>query len=150
MSGRSKPNVFKVGVVNISDITFTGFLYFDRITYHLAWYLRSSPYRFMTSNYFLLNWFCEIEVFRVWNIPIYLTDYEGTERIPVKTLGTGKRHRFTVEIPQPHTKRFASTFIVRTAKLWNLIPDSLFPDKYSLGLFKSKVNRFLLGKHAPS
>ena len=53
-----------------------------------------------------------------------------------------------VDIPPIRTKRFGNTFIVRTAKEWKSLPESVFPNSYNLGVFKSRVKRFLLGKRA--
>ncbi|CAH2218241.1 jg9832 [Pararge aegeria aegeria] len=58
-------------------------------------------------------------------------------------------HRYVVEIPSTRTK-LASSFLIRTAKAWNALPSSVFPDTYNLGTFKSRVNRHLLGKRASS
>lgn len=66
------------------------------------------------------------------------------------TRRTATRHRYMVDIPSIRTKRFGSTFIIRTAKEWNSLPESVFPESYNPGIFKSRVNRFLLGKRAPS
>ncbi|CAG9784663.1 unnamed protein product [Diatraea saccharalis] len=60
-------------------------------------------------------------------------------KITVHTFNSFLERAGCQKIPQTRTKRFASTFIGRTAKLWNSLPDSLFPDKYNLGLFKSRV-----------
>ncbi|CAH2241659.1 jg26959 [Pararge aegeria aegeria] len=59
-------------------------------------------------------------------------------------------HRYVVEIPSTRTKRFASSFLIRTAKAWNAHSSSVFPDTYNLGTFKSRVNRQLLGKRTSS
>lgn len=42
-------------------------------------------------------------------------------------------------------KRFAS-FIMRTAKQWNSLPKSVFPERYNQDILQAKVNRNLLGK----
>ncbi|CAH2234081.1 jg7722 [Pararge aegeria aegeria] len=35
-------------------------------------------------------------------------------------------HRYVVEIPSKRTKRFASSFLIRTAKAWNALTSSVF------------------------
>ncbi|XP_046976467.1 uncharacterized protein LOC124542575 [Vanessa cardui] len=55
-----------------------------------------------------------------------------------------------VDVFKTCTKRFASSFLIRTAKVWNTLPTSVFPTTYNMGTFKSRVNRHLLGKRAPS
>ncbi|XP_045491040.1 uncharacterized protein LOC123690909 [Colias croceus] len=59
-------------------------------------------------------------------------------------------HPFTVDIPHKRTQRYANSFFIRTAKEWNSLPSSVFPDHYNLQLFKSRVNRLLLGRRAPT
>ncbi|XP_045508843.1 uncharacterized protein LOC123704508 [Colias croceus] len=58
-------------------------------------------------------------------------------------------HPFTVDIPHVRTQRYANSFFIRTAKEWNALPSSVFPVDYNIQLFKSRVNRFLLGRRAP-
>ena len=55
-------------------------------------------------------------------------------------------HPYVVDIPWTRTKRFASSFLIRTAKIWNALPAHVFPTTYNMGIFKSRVNRHLLGK----
>ena len=46
-------------------------------------------------------------------------------------------------------QHFASTLLMRTTKEWNSLSSELFPAKYNIDLFKARVNRLYLGKHAP-
>lgn len=51
-----------------------------------------------------------------------------------------------VDIQQTGTKRFFSTFLARTDKVQNTVTTFVFPAKYSLGAFKRRLNRHILGK----
>lgn len=55
------------------------------------------------------------------------------------------RYRYVVDIPLIRTKRFTSTFNVRRYNHINSLPVSPLSEKYNLGVFKSRVNWFLLG-----
>ena len=66
------------------------------------------------------------------------------------TRRTAGYHPHLVDIPSCRTKRFSSTFIVRTAKVWNSLPASVFPTTYDPSAFKARVNRHLLGSLVPS
>ncbi|XP_045499434.1 uncharacterized protein LOC123697060 [Colias croceus] len=57
-------------------------------------------------------------------------------------------HPFVVEIPHVRTKRFENSFLIKTAKMWNSLPPSVFPDRYNLDLFKAKVNGLYLTDQA--
>lgn len=53
-------------------------------------------------------------------------------------------HPFQVTIPRCRTQLFSSSFLPRTARLWNSLPPNIFPLSYNLSLFKSRVNSYLL------
>ncbi|CAK1598398.1 unnamed protein product [Parnassius mnemosyne] len=62
------------------------------------------------------------------------------------TRRTASLHPFVVDLPRIRTKRFATSFIMRTAKEWNKLPTSVFPSEYNVGIFKARVNRLLLSE----
>ena len=61
----------------------------------------------------------------------------------LKPRGTAIRHCYTVNILLIRTKCSENTFIVRTPKEWNFLPESVFPESYNLGIFKTRVKRLL-------
>ena len=62
------------------------------------------------------------------------------------TRQTSQSHCFTVELKTNRTKQFDCSFVPRTARLWNSMPQDVFPDSFNLQSFKSRVNKFLSSK----
>ncbi|CAH2227197.1 jg14601 [Pararge aegeria aegeria] len=50
-------------------------------------------------------------------------------------------HPYVVDIPRMRTERFAFSFLIRTARIWNALPASIFSIAYNMSTFKSRVNR---------
>ena len=70
-------------------------------------------------------------------------------RLPSRcTRQTSKSHSFQVELRTSRTKQFDCTFIPRVSRLWNSLPQEVFPNSYSIQSFKSRVNKFLLSEAA--
>lgn len=53
-------------------------------------------------------------------------------------------NRFSVVVDRARTQRFYESFIPRTSRLWNLLPDTIFPESYNLPKFKRNLNYYLL------
>ncbi len=53
-------------------------------------------------------------------------------------------HAYQVTFPSCRTEHFSSSFFLRTARIWNSLPLSVFPSSYNLPLFRSRVNVHLL------
>ena len=55
-------------------------------------------------------------------------------------------HDFFVTIPRCYKDAYVSSFLPRTARLWNSLPIECFPFTYDLNDFKSRINRYLLNR----
>lgn len=44
-------------------------------------------------------------------------------------------NKYVVDVPFVSTKRFASSFLLRTAKEWNLLPAYVFANSYNIGVY---------------
>ena len=53
---------------------------------------------------------------------------------------------YHVSQERSRTEGRSGNFFVRTARIWNQLPMTCFPDQYNIGSFKRRVNRFLLNK----
>lgn len=53
-------------------------------------------------------------------------------------------NRFAVTIERSRTARYSNTFLPRTSKLWNAVPDWVFPLTYNIQKFKNNLNQFLI------
>ena len=62
---------------------------------------------------------------------------------PVRTRFAVTAHPYHVDVPSSRTMFHANSFFPRTAAIWNSLPLYCFPENYNLGLFKSKVNKYL-------
>jgi len=67
----------------------------------------------------------------------------ATRVFPRDTRLAVNSHPYTVMVPTTHTETYARTFFPSTAKLWNSLPASCFPEAYDLQHFKSNVNKHL-------
>lgn len=53
-------------------------------------------------------------------------------------------HQFAVHLSTARTSVYQKAFLYRTARLWNTLPQDVFPLGYNLQQFKTRTNRFLL------
>lgn len=60
------------------------------------------------------------------------------------TRSSSNQHRYAVCTPRSHTVSHSSSFIIRTARLWNALPSSCFPLLFNPQLFKSSINKLAL------
>ena len=54
---------------------------------------------------------------------------------------------YHVSVERSRTEGRSGSFFVRTARLWNQLPQSCFPEQYNIGSFKRRANRFLMEKY---
>ena len=57
---------------------------------------------------------------------------------------SNKLHDFSVTIPRCYKDSYVSSFLPRTARLWNSLPIECSPLTYDLSGFKSRIDRRLL------
>ncbi|CAH2232334.1 jg15860 [Pararge aegeria aegeria] len=48
---------------------------------------------------------------------------------------------YVVDIPRTRRKRFASSFLIRTARIWNALPASIFPSAYNIPMYGVPSNQ---------
>merc|ERR1712002_875984 len=64
---------------------------------------------------------------------------------PRNTRQSANAHRYSVSIANSRLNSFDNCFFPSTSKLWNSLPESVFPDLYNLSSFKRQVYRHLRG-----
>ena len=52
-------------------------------------------------------------------------------------------HPYYLKLPRTRCRFHGNSFFPRTAGIWNTLSGECFPTEYNLGLFKSKINKFL-------
>lgn len=53
-------------------------------------------------------------------------------------------NRFVVEVERARTSRFSNSFIPRTSRMWNALPDWVFPHFFNVTGFKRNINNYLI------
>ncbi|CAH2235743.1 jg11402 [Pararge aegeria aegeria] len=84
--------------------------------------------------YRLYNGECSEELFAL-RSPSLFSDRTSRRR--------NKFHPHHLDAWYSSTVRNIRSFLPRTCKLWNNLPSDMFPQKYNLGLFKGRINKFL-------
>merc|ERR1712002_1034934 len=64
---------------------------------------------------------------------------------PRNTRQSANAHRYSVSIANSRVNSFDNCFFPSTSKLWNSLPESVFPNSYNLSLFKRQVYHHLRG-----
>ena len=65
---------------------------------------------------------------------------------PRNTRQASNAHRYSVSIANSRINSFNNSFFPSTSKLWNSLPESVFPDLYNLSSFKRQVYHHLRGR----
>ena len=71
-------------------------------------------------------------------------------RRPRNTRQASHSHRYSVEISNPRLNCCNDCFFPSTSKLWNSLPEAVFPVSYDLSSFKRKVYHHLRGTQGAS
>ena len=66
----------------------------------------------------------------------------GIQRTRVTRSSVGG-HQHSLAVPRSRTSLHMSSYIPRATRLWNALPDLVFPDTTNPHIFKLGVNRFL-------
>ena len=66
-------------------------------------------------------------------------------RRPRNTRQAASSHKYCVEIPSSRLARVNACFFPSTSRLWNALPEHVFPDSYDLSSFKRQVYQHLKG-----
>ena len=64
---------------------------------------------------------------------------------PRSTRQAASSHSFCVRLSNDRLSRHSESFIPTTARVWNSLPQSVFPDSFNISLFKRRVCRHLRG-----
>ena len=77
--------------------------------------------------------------------------FESIPSAPFHHRSTRRRlgmHSFTITVPSSRTKRSDRSFLIRTTKLWNALPATVFPHTYNMRVFKRNLKRHFTGRRA--
>ena len=58
-----------------------------------------------------------------------------------RTFLAASSHRYCVEIPSSRLARVNACFFPSTSRLWNALPEHVFPESYDLSSFKRQVHQ---------
>ena len=69
-------------------------------------------------------------------------------RRPRSTRQALASHKYCVELGNPRLGCYSGSFFPSTSRLWNSLPESIFPSHYNLSQFKRRVCQHLRGGHS--